>query len=146
MQNSDDYIKIDDLKNNYSYKIIGRNAYVGIWVENEKSFMISRYTGLKPYLFHEYHWDIGTPFGTVKPIELIELCPFSVKGKMGYNKIEEKKLLEYLDKLEEDNPIINGYNSLQERKSAAIKFIERLVAGRNSKKIPVHTYFEQDQD
>ena len=140
MQDSEDYLKIDGLKDKYSYKIYARNAYVGVWLKSKKSFMISRYkVGSNPDLFHECHWDIGTPFGTVKPLELIELCPFQIKKESNYNKIERQELLKYLDKLEENNPIINGYNSLQNRKSSAVNFQIRL-AKKDNEKPPVHEW------
>jgi hypothetical protein len=128
MQESKDYLKISDLKDGHSYKIYARNAYVGIWISTEKSFLISRYkVGPNPYLFHEYHWDTGEPFGTAKPIKLIEKCPFVIKED--YNRKEEEELLKYLDNLEELNPIIDCHNSLQERRMAATNF-ERRLAGK----------------
>ena len=131
MQRSENYLKISELKDKHSYKIYARNAYVGIWIDDDKSFLISRYKiGPTPYLFREYHWDIGEPLGTVKPIQIIEKCPFEIKKN--YDKKEEEELLQYLDNLEECNPIIDGYNSLQERKLAAIKFKKRLAERREN--------------
>ena len=131
MQESKDYLKISDLKDRHSYKICARNAYVGIWISSDKSFLISRYkVGQNPYLFHEYHWDTGEPFGTAKPIELIEKCPFVIKED--YDNKEEEELLKYLDNLEECNPIIDDHNSLQERKMAAINFERRLAGKRKN--------------
>jgi hypothetical protein len=57
---SKDYLRIEDLKDNHSYKIYARNAYVGIYVESEKAFIISRYkVGPNPRIHHEYHWDVS---------------------------------------------------------------------------------------
>ena len=54
----DTYIKMENLKNGYCYKILVRNAYVGVWITQMKAFMISRYKmGDYYYLFYEYHWD-----------------------------------------------------------------------------------------
>ena len=73
------YLKIEELKDGYSYKIYAWHAYVGIWKENSKGFVIARYKcGEKPYLFTEYHWDVEDD-GTVKPIKLIEKYPFKRK-------------------------------------------------------------------
>jgi hypothetical protein len=118
MQTETSYIRIEDLKNGYSYKIYARNAYVGVWKESDKGFIISRYkTSPDPYIFIEYHWDINEFYGTVKPIELIEKCPFD---------FNDKKILDYLDTLEEKNPIIDGLNTLQKRKNSTMEFTKRL--------------------
>jgi hypothetical protein len=128
---SKDYLRIEDLKDNHSYKIYARNAYVGIYVESEKAFIISRYkVGPNPRIHHEYHWDTSEQFGTAKPLELIEKCPLEIKNY--YNDYEENEMLKYLDMLEENNPIINGHNSLQSRRMSAIMF-ERRLSGINVK-------------
>ena len=129
MRENTDYLKIENLKDGSCYKIYARNAYVGVWNEKLKAFMISRYkVGGNPYLFHEYHWDTNDeknfPFGTAKPLELIEKFPFELKEN--YIDKEEQKILNYLDELEENNPLIPGINSLQQRKQAAINFERRL--------------------
>lgn len=140
MRNGEDYLRIDELKDNHSYKIYARNAYVGIWIKNEKAFMISRYTASHhPHLFYEYHWDTGQPLGTVKPLQLLEFNPFQIKKIDDYSNNEKDDILNYLDKLEEDNPIIHGYNSLKQRKTAAISYKEKLAAKRRSNNIPIHS-------
>ncbi len=129
IKGSSDYLRMKELKNRHCYKIYARNAYVGVWVKSNKSFMISRYkVGATPYLFHEYHWDIGEPLGTVKPIALIELFPFQIKNN--YSEMEEKEIMAYLDELEEKHSLINGSNTLQERKLAAMQFEKRLSGYR----------------
>lgn len=95
----------------------------GNWNKTENGFLISRYkTGSEPFLFYEYHWDWDDVAGTVKPLEEIEKCPFDDISVDKNNLI----LLNYLDKLEEENPILHGYNSLSNRKKGAIKFSEQL--------------------
>ena len=121
--NSEDYIKISELKDGYSYKIFARNAFVGIWIEKENGFLISRYkTTPKPYFFYEYHWDYDDVIGTVKPLAEIEKCSYSTI----FDDKNNKQLLNYLDRLEENNPILPGYNTLKIRKEGAIKFGKRL--------------------
>lgn len=129
MLKNTDYLKMEHLKDSYCYKIYARNAYVGVWKEQQKAFMISRYkVGGTPYIFDEYHWDTNDeenfPFGTVKPLELIEKFPFELQEN--YNDTEEQIILNYLDELEENNPVISGINSLQHRKQSAINFEKRL--------------------
>ena len=125
---STDYLKIPNLKNGYSYTIYARNAYVGIWDKTEKAFLISRYkVGSNPFLFREYHWDTGEPYGTVKPLKLIEKSPFELTESVEEN--EKQRIMQYLDELEESNPVVAGVNSLQKRKISAIKFGQRLAEG-----------------
>lgn len=74
---STDYLGMADLKDQYSYKIFARNAYVGVWMKMEKAFLISRYKfSLQSYMFFEYHWDAGEPFGTVKTTGVDRKMPF----------------------------------------------------------------------
>lgn len=121
LQKSTEYLKTENLVHGYSYKIYARNAYVGIWHEGEKSFLISRYSiGNTPYLFSEYHWDKDKTLGTAKPLELIEKSPFEIKFTWEYNLKETQAILDYLDDLEERNPLIIGFNSLLDRKESAI--------------------------
>ncbi len=138
MDRNTSYIKMELLKDGYSYKIWARNAYVGIWVKKESGFLISRYkVGKNPYLFTEFHEDYCVDqeaywgedikpglYGTVKPLKLIEKCPFELKDE--YTDTEKNSILKYLDESEENNPIIKGFNSLQNRKNSAIEFGQRL--------------------
>jgi hypothetical protein len=117
------YIKQEFLKDGYSYKIYARNANVGIWIKNENCFLISRYkVGKKPNIFKEYHWDADEYLGTAKPIELIEKAPFDLNKYHDSN----DKILKYLDNLEINYPIIEGVNTVEERKLGAIKYEQRL--------------------
>ncbi len=106
-----EWIKIEDLKGGYLYKIGARNADYGIWIPERKGFAISRVKFGSNYIFEEYHWDCPA-FATAKPIEEIEKSPFeadvieilhteSEDGKtkyFGYR--DEDKLLKYLNKFE----------------------------------------------
>ncbi len=108
IQDSTDYLKIEDLKHGYTYKIFARRAYVGVWLEKKKAFMISRIKGiLSPYLYYEFHWDtndeVNFPYGTAKPLGLIEKFPFELKeDKEDYADNEAKEIINYLDKLEDE--------------------------------------------
>lgn len=102
------YISIENCKNGYLYKIFARNSWLGIWWAKKKGFIILREKMGSTYLFTEYHWDTGEPFGTVKPIELVEcygnishnfrdyiVCDSTEKQRKEY-----KKMYDYLlDKL-----------------------------------------------
>ena len=57
------------------YLIDARNAFIGIYSKKEKAFTISRHKFGRNYLFDEYHWDIGAPFGTVHPLKEVGQAP-----------------------------------------------------------------------
>jgi len=103
-----DYIKREDLKAGYLYKISARNASYGIWIPARESFAISRIKFGSNYIFEEHHWDCEA-FATAKPLEEIEQSPFNAEdikiyysegGFFGYN--DEDALLKYLNKFEGD--------------------------------------------
>ncbi|TCJ82736.1 hypothetical protein [Cocleimonas flava] len=134
MKSSKNYLKVGELKDFYSYTIWARNAFVGIWVKDENAFLISRYkVGDVPILRWEYHWDIGEPLGTAKPIQIIENCPYELKNTD--DKAEE--ICRYLNDLEEKNPVVVGFNTLQDRRIAAIRFKQRLSGMKNWKDVEV---------
>lgn len=123
-QNTDQldyYLKMDELQDGYAYKIIARNAYVGIWRARTKAFVISRYKfALKPFMCKEYHWDADPRFGTAKPLELIEKAPFD-----SIIKRNEKKITAYLDTLEQQHPLIEGMDTVVDRRNAVVSYQER---------------------
>jgi hypothetical protein len=63
------WIPLEKCKDSYVYYIHARNAKVGIFNENDNGFIISRYKFDENFLFTEYHWDTGEPYGTVKPLK-----------------------------------------------------------------------------
>ncbi len=90
-----DYLGINALIDLGVYQMVGRNAFVGIWLEADKSFLISRYKcGPEPWLHYEYHWDIGassnalSPSGTAKPVAFIEYCRSSTKDRRTFKNTE----------------------------------------------------------
>lgn len=69
------WIPLEKCKNGWAYYIHARNGKVGIFEKKEKGFRISRHKFNSNFLFVEYHWDNGEPFGTVKPISELEKVP-----------------------------------------------------------------------
>lgn len=66
-------IPMSDCETGYLYVIHARNARLGIYKgPSEGAFTISRHKFGSNYTFDEYHWDTGTPHGTVEPIK--KLC------------------------------------------------------------------------
>jgi len=95
------YLKIDELKGGYLYKIIARNATFGIWIPQRYSFVISRTKFRDNYIFEEFHWDCPA-FATVKPLEEIEKSPFDFEKIDIVEYYKEKEMLEYLNKFEDE--------------------------------------------
>lgn len=95
MRGITDYLKVEELKDGYLYRINARNADYGIWYGEKGAFIISRTKFYDNYLFEEIHWDLSEDFGTVKPIEEVEKSPFKVEDiyTMGAD------VLKYLNKL-----------------------------------------------
>jgi hypothetical protein len=56
------------------YRIHSRNLSLGVYDGNQ-GFIGIRYKFGDRYLFTEYHWDQGPPYGTVHPIEKIGDLP-----------------------------------------------------------------------
>lgn len=72
-----DYLKVNELRDGYLYRIAARNASCGIWTKRHGGFVISRNKFGSNYLFIEYHWDVCKWHGTVKPFNLLEKAPFN---------------------------------------------------------------------
>jgi hypothetical protein len=70
-QDRKDYIKLEDTKVGYLYKIHGRNARFGIFCGSD--FMILRTKWEDTYLSHEIHMDLG---GTAFGIKELEQSPW----------------------------------------------------------------------
>lgn len=102
-----DYLKVDELKEGYLYRIKARNGTVGVWHSNKSEFLLSRYKFGHNFLFGELHWDIDKRFGTVKPLEELEKSPFAgddvtprrftSKGQNVFGRPKEAEILEYLN-------------------------------------------------
>lgn len=104
------YIPIEECIHGGLYRFYARNFFLGIYNEKKKGFIGVREKFNSKYLFIEYHWDIGMPYGTVKPFNFLEQCPlediepyhFFVDEK-GYNCFKDnEELRKWLDeKIEE---------------------------------------------
>ncbi len=89
----DKWIALKECKDGYIYTIDARNAILGIFSEKENGFIISRHKFSSNYLFTEYHWDTGPPYGTAKPYKKLQKMPTGIEA--------EKSILEYLNRLAE---------------------------------------------
>ena len=106
-----DYLKVEELRPYYTYKIKARNGQVGIWRPDKGEFMISRIKFGANFTFGEIHWDLDQYFGTAKPLEELEESPFKdedllsgeieIKGKKFWGNLKEEEILKYLNAWEE---------------------------------------------
>ena len=61
------------------YALRSRNLRVGAWDPDRLGFIGIREKFGHLYLFTEYHWEIGAPSGTAKPLRLIWTVPDRVE-------------------------------------------------------------------
>lgn len=73
-----DFIPIDQCVVRGVYKINSRNLMVGVY-DGNGGFVGIRMKFRERYLFTEYHYDTGAPYGTVRPMELIEMLPEGIE-------------------------------------------------------------------
>jgi hypothetical protein len=72
--NKKNYISLDQCIKGNLYRIDSRNLILGIF-DGKTGFIGIRAKFGNKYLFTEYHWDQGPPFGTVQPKEDLGLVP-----------------------------------------------------------------------
>jgi hypothetical protein len=65
----------DQCKHGFTYRIHSRNLTVGVYDSRDGSFVGIREKFGNLYLFPEFHYDNGPPYGTVSPVSEIEKCP-----------------------------------------------------------------------
>lgn len=73
------YIPLDQCIDRGVYRIKSRNLDVGVYCAKNRGFIGIRTKFGDPYLFKEYHWDTGEPFGTVRPIKQIGVLPDDIE-------------------------------------------------------------------
>lgn len=62
-------IPLDQCEDRRLYKIGSRNLSYGVFRTESRGFIGIREKFGDRFLFEEYHWDTGEPFGTVTPLE-----------------------------------------------------------------------------
>lgn len=118
MRGSTDYLGIEQMQAGMAYSIWARQAFTGIWLPERQGFLITRYKiHPKPYLFVEFHWDTGEPYGTAKPLRPLEICPLPPPPMSAYHDEEQNApLCAWLDALEQRHPPLPGWDSLSVRR------------------------------
>src|SRR5690554_5375975 len=102
---------------------------MGLWLKDEDGFVIARCKFGSWYLFVEHHWDDKYYFkgklanqGTAMPLRIIGcLIKSNVEG-----------IIEFLQQLERDNPIIDGWDSIKHREGSGRKYAGELVQRKNN--------------
>lgn len=89
-------IPLEGCKHSYLYKIFSRNLRLGVFNAQSKGFIGIRTKFGYRYLFTEYHYDFGAPFGTVNPKKELEECPY-----YPYEEIENQPNIELFKWLEQ---------------------------------------------
>lgn len=64
-----DFINKKDMIKGQQYVCNARNFTVGTWNGESFNYMRNKFGHVFPDV--EYHWDDGAPYGTVKPLEVI---------------------------------------------------------------------------
>ena len=85
-----EYIPLDQCKDRFLYKINSRNLSYGVYSEETKEFVGIRNKFGEDYLFTEYHYDTGPPFGTVFPKKELIKIPDDLSLKVQIGTIDEK--------------------------------------------------------
>lgn len=94
------YIKLEDCKIGRLYKLQSRNLSIGVY-DGLSGFIGIRFKFESEYLFTEYHWDTGEPFGTAYPIKDLGPIPKDIKPVEDFGIIDDsyqknRMLFDYL--------------------------------------------------
>jgi hypothetical protein len=92
-------IPLSDCKHGYVYELKSRNLSTGVFNKEDNGFIGIRLKFNYEFLFTEYHWDTGPPFGTAKPLELLEKIPEDIEMKETLGAIDKnsKRLVDFKD-------------------------------------------------
>jgi hypothetical protein len=92
-------IPIEDCKKGYLYLINSRNLDLAVY-DGDGGFIGIREKFGQRFLFTEFHWDTGEPYGTVRPQEELEYCPVVNVSEGNFSEKEytqNQELFDYLD-------------------------------------------------
>lgn len=97
----DKYLPIAECVNGRIYRLQSRNLIVGVYREETKGFIGIRRKFGHTYLFEEYHWDTGAPYGTAYPIEEVAVLPDHIVSSEMIGEEHNDPLLTFLRPLED---------------------------------------------
>lgn len=113
MKKPDKYIPIGECKHGYLYHICCRNLLIGVYNEKTQGFVGIRTKFGHEFLFTEYHWDTGAPFGTVQPVAILEECPIADLSEYVPGQGPQTLKSETPGPVDQDGPPVRTWNSLQ---------------------------------
>lgn len=128
------YLKKSELEDGVLYAIFARNAFIGIWHQQEDAFLIARLKAGSWHLDTETHWDDEyyhqgelANRGTAKPFWRIDKKPPAF-----YNSIlqgdthQVRRLISWLLRQEINHPLAPGFNRIQRKIAADRHWMERI--------------------
>jgi len=101
-----DRIPIKDCIEGHIYSLLSRNLKLGVYRGNEGTKRFGPgFIGIRTkfgsrYLFEEYHWDCGEPYGTANPLRDLGPLPEGIEVCEALGDSLDAMLFEYLEKLE----------------------------------------------
>jgi hypothetical protein len=72
-----DRIPLNECIHGGLYRIDSRNLSIGVFDEKAQGYVGIREKFGARFLFTEYDWDTGPPFGTATPKEFLGMCPIT---------------------------------------------------------------------
>lgn len=72
-------IPVEELVNGGIYRIRSRNLILGAYRAEARGYIGIRCKFGDRYLFEEYDWDTGSPYGTATPLALLGMVPDEVE-------------------------------------------------------------------
>ena len=93
----DNYIPMKKCKHGYLYEIDARNFVIGVYNKKIKGFLGIREKWGSRFIEAEDHWDTGEPYGTVKPLCIVEECPLSLDFDLHQASDNKDKLFKWLE-------------------------------------------------
>ena len=78
------YIPLPECERGSVYRLQSRNLRFGVF-DGKSGFIGIRLKFNSRFLFREYHWDNGPPYGTVKPIGKVGSIPDSIPLHCGFS-------------------------------------------------------------
>ena len=99
-EDKENYLKPEELKKGYAYKVWARNFSIGVW-DGKKSIIGIRHKFGSSFLDGEIHWDLDQNFGTCKPYE--EICEVTCEMHLdNFYQHPNKELFNFLKELKEN--------------------------------------------
>lgn len=69
------YVPLESCIDRGIYALRSRNLATGVFRRRTSGFIGIRHKFFDSFLFEEYHWDTGEPYGTACPVRLIGILP-----------------------------------------------------------------------